>query len=773
MTDLIEGSVETTKEIGNDDAAVVRRWLLELKLAGKEEKKWRENVDKLWDKYRAKDQAKNSFNIFWSNTEVMRQAVYSALPKPDVRRRFKDADPLGKAVSETLVRALDFSISCYDFDQNTKLDVLDNLITGRGISRVRYIPSLVQVGDVNETGLEKNETETTHESMEGEEAEELAWEQTLCEHVNWADFRHGPGKTWTEVSWTAFRHELRRDELEKRFGEKGKKLPLTASRDDDLEAAQRVDEETASLFKTAEVWEIWDKDAKKVLFIAEGSPKEPLQTLDDPLSLDGFFCVPRPIYALEDSETLIPTPLYNLYREQAEELNRISGRINKIVEALKVRGIYDSTLGELSELFKGADNDLIPASGVTALVERGGLDKFIWFAPIEQMAEVLRELYLQRDQCKQTIYELTGISDVIRGSTDPNETATAQGLKSKWGSLRLQRMQSDVQRYIRDLMCLMGEIIAGKFQQETLQQMTMLPYPTEAQWNQQLMQAQAQQQQAMQQYQMQAMQAQQTGRPSPPPPQQPPMPQKPITWEMVMEVLRSDAQRSYKVDIETDSTIAVELQQDMQGLQEVLSGLGETMQGLMPAVQQGFLPFEAAKEILLTICRRAKMGNSVEDAIDKMQQPPPPPDPEKGKAEAQMQVEQGKAQVQMQIKQMEADLNDKQHQRELMAEQQHAEAMAQIELQKEEMIQELQHRQIEAQNQIEAQRMQLEQQNEAALEQIRIASEERMAAAENQVKVMIAAMNNAAKLDVAEIAADTTLSTAQISAANKAEETSE
>lgn len=741
MSDIAAGSVETQKDIGTDPAAVVRRWLLELTLAGKEEKKWRENVEKLFKKYRAQNQSKNSFNIFWANTEVMRQAVYSAQPTPDIRRRFKDADPLGKAVAETLNRSITFSLDCGDFDATIKQDVLDNLIAGRGISRIRYIPSLVQ----SETAgaVEKKDDV----ALEGEQSEELAWEQVTTEHVQWDDFRHGPGKTWPEVGWIAFRHYLKRDELEKRFGEKGKKLPLNSSDDKDIASTENRDPDTAELFKTAEVWEIWDRDQRKVIFVSEGNKDETLLEVEDPLKLEAFYPNPRPLYALEDTETLVPTPIYDLYKEQADELNRISGRINKIVDALKVRGIYDSTLGELSELYRSGDNDLIPASSVTALAERGGLDKFIWFAPIEQAAIVLKELYLQREQCKQTIYELTGISDVIRGSTDPNETATAQGLKSKWGSLRLQRMQQDVQRYIRDIIRLMAEVIAGKFQQDTLQKMTMLPYPTEQQ-------AQLQAAQVQQQYQVVAQQAAAQGKQPPPPPQIP----KPITWEQIVAVLRDDAQRSYKIDIETDSTIAVELQTDMQGLQEILSALGQTMPGLMEAVQAGFLPFEAAKEIMLTICRRAKLGNAVEDAIDKMQPPQPRPDPEAGKAQALLQVEQ-----------MKGQLADQQHQRELAADAQYAKLNAQIELQKEQAKQAFQHQQVEAQNQLEAQRMQLEQANEARIEQMRIASDERIARMENQMQLLITQLNNQNKIEVAELSASTTLQSAQISAARAAE----
>jgi hypothetical protein len=118
----------------------VRRWLLEIKLASKREKDWREKAVAILDKYRGKDRKKNSFNILWANTEVLRPALYNSTPKPDVRRRFRQNDMLGKAVAEVAERSLSYCIDAYDLDNCVKNDVLDALLPGRGLSRVRYIP---------------------------------------------------------------------------------------------------------------------------------------------------------------------------------------------------------------------------------------------------------------------------------------------------------------------------------------------------------------------------------------------------------------------------------------------------------------------------------------------------------------------------------------------------------------------------------------------------------------------------------------------------------
>jgi hypothetical protein len=599
MMDYESGALEKPDDTGPGKAGIVRRWLLELKLADKREAEWRKKGEKVMNRYRQKEVKRHSFNILWSNTETMRPAIYNSLPKPDVRRRYQDADPIGKAVSEVLARCLVYSTDTTDFDAHIRASVIDMLLPGRGLARVRYVPNFQPMQEATES------EPMAEEAMEGED-EELAWEQVVIEHVQWDDFRLSAGDDWGAITWEAFRHRLTREELEERFGELGSLVPLDKTNDQDVESEK--DTEVADAFKTAEVWEIWHKENKEVLFIAPGYKEAPLLTLPDPLNLSGFWPNPRPLYACEDSGSMIPTPLFEYYKEQADELDSVTRRINILVKGLKMRGIYDSTLSELSELMRGEDNDLIPASNVTALLERGGLEKAIWFMPIEQAAKVLQILQVQRENSKQVIYEITGISDILRGSTNPNETLGAQQIKSQWGSARLKRMQTDCANFIRDLLRLQAEIIGERFQPETMMEMTGLKFPS-AQENQR----------SMMQWQQQAQMAQMQGQ------QPPPQPQLPPSWDDIIGILRSDKQRTFKIDVETDSTVAASVETDMAGMKDVLMTLSQVIQGFVPAVQMGAMPVEAMKEIMLAITRRAKMGNAVEDAIDKIKQPPPPP----------------------------------------------------------------------------------------------------------------------------------------------------
>lgn len=641
---------QTPADFGKGPQGEVRRWLMELRLADKREKDWRELGKKIWDRYRGKGRKRNSFNILWSNTETLAPAVFNSPPQPNVRRRFKDADPVGKVVSEVLERCLSFQTDTEQFMTAVGQDVLDMLLPGRGVSRIRYVPSLVQVG-----GPSESTERPADEAMEGD-TEELAWEQTVTEHVQWDDFRHGAGKTWNEVGWEGFRHRMTKQDLVNLCGEEiASCITLDEPADDDL----KKDDELCEVFQTAEVWEIWDKDARKVRFVCASYRDNFLKVVEDPLGLAGFFPNPKPLYAIQDSACLDPIPLYEQYKEQAQELDRISNRINKIIDAMKVRGLYDSTLAELSDLLRGDDNDLVPVQNAAMWAEKGGLEKAIWMMPIKDAAAALAVLYQQREATKQVIYEITGIADVMRGSTDPNETLGAQQLKAQWGGQRVQALQREVQRYARDIIRLMAEIAGEKFQPETLLKMSGLEIPTQVQVQQQAMQM--------------AQQAQMSGQP-------PQMPQKPpITLEQVMQVLRDDATRMFKVDVETDSMIAATMQQDMQAMEQVLGGITQLVTGLGPAVQSGAMPVEAVKEMILAVSRRAKLGSMVEDALEKIQAPKPQMDPNQVKAEAEKAKLQAKQQIDQQALEHKQQLDQATLMHDQQMEQQRAQADMAIE----------------------------------------------------------------------------------------------
>lgn len=620
-----------TEDEQNDEIQERLKWLRAIKTADKAEKAWRDEVVRIVDRYRGDKQKKNSFNILFSNTDTLSPVIFNSVPKPDCRRRWSDADPLGKAVAEVLNRALEFSIDTADFADNIQLNTYDYLLSGRAVARVRYVPQFQQIAGKE---VEESPEEDQQEADEG--YEELAWEQVIVEHVQYDDFRRGPGRTWEEVCWIAFKHNLDKEEIAERFGEdKAKLIAYAEAAEEDKEGISKKEDKIKD--GTAEVWEIWDREEKAVIFLSAGYSGGLLSKVDDPLQLIKFYPIPKPAYAFIDPTSLIPVPLFAAYQQQADELDRVSARIDKVMACIKARGVYDSTLSEMSQLTSQPDGALIAVQNYAAIADKGGLDKAIWMMPITELAQVLTILTQHRETVKQMIYEIMGLSDILRGSSNANETAAAQNIKAQWGGQRVGRMQRAMQVYIRDLVRLMAEVIGQRFSIETLQGMTGLQYQTQANLDAMAQQALAKLQAAGQQ----------------PTPQQIDIYKNAVTWEKIKAALADDISRQYKIDIETDSTLAASQDTDMQGLNGLLAGIANLMKEYAPAVQAGVLPPDAAKELIMSVIRRAKLGSVVEDSFDKMTQPQPPQPPQ----DNSLQIEQAKQMAESQRHQAELQTN--------------------------------------------------------------------------------------------------------------------
>jgi hypothetical protein len=571
----------------------------ELKIAERRDEKWRNEASKIEKRYRndhADLPAKSkTFNILWANTETLRPALYSNTAKPDVRRRFGAGDAAARGGSMIIERAIEAMLDNSEFDVAMENAVQDMLLTGRGVARIHYRPTvemqevrmgLVEVNSdtepftrfADENGEERLPSFDNDGAFFMSEEETVSSEKVEIEFIPWDRIRFGPARQWSEVQWIAFESIQTRQDMVDNFGEKGKSAPMTVlpeGYDEDL---------PEDVVKRCRVWEIWDKRERKVIFISEGAT-EPMMEKDDPLNLEDFFPIPRPLYSIETDRTMLPVPEFTLYRDQADELDDITARINHLVNMLKVRGVYDAANEELGNIFKTTEGTMIPAHNWQAFAERGGFRGTIDFVPLESTAQVLAGLYQERTRLIQSIYELTGISDIQRGSSDPRETRGAQMLKAQFSSLRLQPRQKKVQRFVRDLFRLMAEVIGEVFSPETMTKITGIQ----------------------------------------------------VTPEM-LDVLRDDD--SYQIDVETDSTVIADDAADKQAVSEYLNAVGQFMQLALA----GGIPQEVAQKILLWASRRFKVSREVE-ALLEAPLPPGGGDKEPNKASMDMMKEQTKAET--------------------------------------------------------------------------------------------------------------------------------
>lgn len=642
-------------------AGKFQRWLIEIQEAERWFKPWMDASKKVIRRYRderrdalySNDADGRRLNVLWSNVETLKPALYARRPKPVVSRRFKDKDQVGKVSADVLERASTFSIDNDAFDELMQQVRDDYLLTARGTAWVRYVPHFVTpetpadgVSVTDDAGEYEAETEAQ------EQQEVLAYEEVCLDYVYWRDFLHAPAKVWREVRWVARCVQMTRAELIERFGEEiGRAVPLdvrAAPSDGDPDSSEsRIRNE---ITERANVYEIWDKGDRKVCWIAKGYDKGLLDERDDPLRLKEFFPCPRPLFATLTTDTLIPVPDFEFYKDQADDLDDVTNRLSMLTKACKAAGVYDATqddkIGRL--LQEGGDLTLIPANNFMAFAERGGLKGTVDLLDLSTIIAAIAQLTERSEALKAQIYEITGISDIVRGYSAPSETATAQQIKGQFAALRLQARQQEVARFARDLVAMTAEIISEHFQPQTVMLMTGVELPTQADVQMQMAQAAMQYQQAAQMAQMQ-------GQQPPPPPQ---MPQPPVTVEDVFGLLRNDAIRNFRIEIETDSTIAADEQADKAAATEFLTAFGQFFAAALPMAQQApeLLPlFGAAANFL---ARRFRAGRELEGAIEQsfealnerataMANAPPQPDPAMVKADAEVKAIQAKTEAEI------------------------------------------------------------------------------------------------------------------------------
>ncbi len=568
-------TVETKEDYGPDDpSSVARRWLAELKASEDHFSKWVEASNQIVKRYREEresdqydETAVRRIAMLWSNIETVKPLLYSQRPEPEVVRRFKDKDPVGRTASEVLERALVYNIDVTDFDDAVKSAVLDYQLSARGVLWVRYEPVY---GEEEETG------------EDGEPFRAVVDERVPVDHVHFSDFRHGPAPSWRLVPWVARRVLMTRAQLVKRFKDVGKDIPL------DMKATGYKDEhgggmDFGDVFKRAEVWEIWDKTERKVLWIAPGYSEKPLDSKSDPLKLRGFFPCPRPAYGTVTTDSLIPVPDYIEWRSQAKEMDILTERISLLAAALKVAGVYNSEHDEIATLVAGpAENKLIPVDNWLSLAEHGGLEGAIDFLPIEEIAKVLSLLISARAVVKEDLYEVSGIPDIIRGASDPTETKGAQTIKARFAGLRMEDRQREIQRMIRDTLAIVGEIISEHFSPETMMMVTNYPYSIDA---------------------------------------------DPQSFADALVLLKDDRLRTFRVDIETDSTIAPNRDDEQRRRNEFLGAITPYLKEAIPAAKENPEMGKLLGEVLMFIVRGYATGRQLEttfeEALDQIGQAGP------------------------------------------------------------------------------------------------------------------------------------------------------
>lgn len=615
MTDVVsdDSSPAQSEEKEVDGKALAQKWLKEI-YAAKEAKDYKrfikdgEIIEKLFSNqpltgsttYETQDRV--YYNLLYSTVQTLLPTYFARMPKVVADRPLKNSDPIAELAALIEERAVTMSMSLErdSLYRSVKHSVLDFMLPGRG--------QLWEVfrADTDEQGNLYNE-------------------RCESEYVHWCDYLEGEGRTPSEVVWRARRYKMTRNKLVEEFGEIGKLIPLN------YEEKKSKNSEYGTQ-QCAEVWQVCDLEHRCVCWVADGYADNCLRYEKDPWRLNNFWPCPSPILYSRTNSSNIPTAFYTIVRQILEDLDFTHKRIVALMECVRYVGMHDALWNkEVIDIKNMTDGMSLPVNNWAVFAERGGFSGVQQWIPIRDLIQCIKELRDHAAYLLGKFYEVSGISEVIRGYSPPSKTATAVQMEGQFTVLRTQEKQQEIQSFLRELLDIKAQMIFELFSDQTI--MTMVGYEQMSEEEKRL-------------------------------------------FPQALQLLRDDKLRTFRIEIETDSTIAIDEEQDKQGRMEFIQALGQLMNN---AFQMASIE-PSVKNLMLDVIkfgvRGFRAGRELEGAIDKtikdieyqdqmraeqeaaMQGQPPPPSPE----EVKMMVEQERAAGQMQMKQMEMALKQQEAQ---------------------------------------------------------------------------------------------------------------
>ena len=604
------GKITSAEDFKNTPAGLAQKWDLEISASQKELSKFHTDAKRIVHRYLDKredfgrDQSR--VNLYWSTVQVLLSMLYARPPRADVARSWQDSDDDQARVAGTILQRLlnrSFDDNVSNWDSTVRNSIEDWLTVGMGQGWMRY-----------EVKTEPYVVEALFDEFGNEispatEAERIVEEDAPCDYVYWNDFFWSPARTWDEVRWVARRVYMTKDQLVERFGKEiASTVPLYGQNKgaDDKGSNPQYDP-----WNKGEVFEIWCKENRKVYWFAKGASTI-LDVKDDPLGLDGFFPCPKPMAANVTTSNFMPRGDYIFAQDQFNELDEINTRITWLTRAMKVAGVYDKTAGDsVGRMFsQAAENQLIPVDNWAMFAEGGGIKGKMDFAPIDQVANCIERLRQYRQDKVMQIYEVLGISDVMRGSSRASETATAQQIKAQFGSTRVQLKQFYIAEWITGLLRIKAEIICKHFQPETIVKRSNIERTPDVQF-----------------------------------------------VPAAIELLKNEEMSEYRISIEADSMAALDWAAERDAAVQFLQGMGAFISQVAPMAQQTPGAAPVLMKLLQWGVAKFRVSTEIESVLDQaiaamqqqLMQPPAPPQPT-----IDQQIEMQKIEADKQIAMLES-----------------------------------------------------------------------------------------------------------------------
>lgn len=625
--------------------------------------------------------AERRLNVWWYCVNTLLPAYYSSTPKAEVNLRKRTGGLPAELGAVILERNTQYAMDVhFDFDKIGYQAALQFLLTGEACLWARYVPTFEKV--VQEIALIRDpsgqlidgegkpydgDTSNLREGINGIvltsiEVEQKVDEKAILEVVQYNDHLRSDARNEQEIEWEARRAFMDRPEAEALFGAE---VASELAYDSYPEALKKdiARRDDTKFEGKAELYEIWCKASNKVYWLQKGGDKTIIESSEPPIKFEKFYpCTV--ISQSTDLDSVIPVSDYAHVKDQILEVERLTTRIHAVTQAIRTNSLYDAAMSDKVEQLMQGDLKLIPVMNWPSYKQRGGIANGVEQFPINNYIEALNVLQTARQTALQQLYETLKVSDLLRGTSEQYKSATANRLENAWSSLGLVIRQNMFAKFMSDAIGNLGTIIAEQFDEDTIMDVgdadtlisqVIIPPP-----------------QGPQAPVVEGQEgAQDMEGPSPVPnmpiAQQSPDQQIEAMEEQVMAILRDKKQRCYRIQIASDSMIAVDQAQQQQESAALIQTAGQFFDQMRGMIDQYPPLLDFSISLFQNVIKRFKGGKELDGiftkaltqigeiakAKEEAAKQPPPPDPKMLEMQGRLQIAQIESQARVQATQME------------------------------------------------------------------------------------------------------------------------
>lgn len=663
-----------------------RWWKAQITQAEERRRKFIETAEESIRVYNAQKQvgilndAERRLNVWWYCINTLLPAYYSSTPRAEVNLRKRTGGLPYELGSVILERNTQFVMDThFDFDKVGYNSALQFLLTGQSVLWARYtakfetvLEEMAVIQDPTGQLIDGNGQPYTGDTSilqpgEGNifiasiEVERKVREKALLDVIQYNDYNCSDARTEDEIEWQSRRAFLDRSQAEQLFGRNVAddlvydSFPEVMKKD----LARKEDKFEGK----AELHEIWCEATNKVYWLQKSGDKPIIESSEPPTKFEKFYPC-SVIRQSADPDSVIPLSDYAHVRDQILEVERLTTRIHAVTQAIRTNFLYDAAMGPTVEQLFAGDLKGTPIINWPSYKGRGGLQAGVEFYPVEPFVNALNVLQGARSAALQQLYETLKVSDLLRGTSEQYKSATANRLENQWSSLGLVVRQNMFSKFISDAISNLGTIIAEQFEPETILEIgdadalieptIYIPPPP-----------------PMPEMSLEGMSPGDTGMM---PPMAPPPPPAPDLLQLIDDMkqqiiglLRDNKKRSYRIQIASDSMIAIDQQQQQQDGAMLIQQAGQFFDQMRGLVDQYPPLLDFSISLFQNMIKRMKGGKELDGIFTKAMQQvgeiakakeeaakqPPPPDPTTLEVQGRLQIAQVESQAKLQVMQME------------------------------------------------------------------------------------------------------------------------